>query len=303
MIIDKDSPEPMTDAQAQQEIARLDANATLHDVDWQGRKVVWRRFGDGPPLILVHGGHGSWLHWIRNIEILAQRHTLWIPDLPGFGDSDELALAAHAPDRMQHLIDALAGSLDSLLGRATPIDLAGFSFGALVASHLAVQRGGIRRMALLGPAGHGTPRRQLMSMENWRVPERAAMLAALHHNLSALMLYRPASADALAMAIHEVCCVQTRFRSKAISRPASLQATLDRYAQPLLLIYGEHDVTGVPEDIGEQLAEGHPGREWCVVPGAGHWVQYERAHDINQLLLSWFGSDAAAFGSGDSDGL
>lgn len=301
MTIDKDSLEAMTDAQAQQEIARLDAKATLHDVDWRGRTVVWRRFGDGPPLVLIHGGHGSWLHWIRNIEALAEHHTLWVPDLPGFGDSDELALAAHAPDRMQHLIDALAGSLNRLLGHATPIDLAGFSFGALAASHLAAQRGGIRRMALLGPAGHGTARRQHMTMKNWRVPERDAMLAALHHNLSALMLYRPASADALAMAIHERCCVQTRFRSKAISRSASLQAMLYRYTQPLLLIYGEHDVTGAPEDIGEQLAENHTGREWCVLPGAGHWVQYECAHDINQLLLSWFDSDAATFGSSDRE--
>ncbi|WP_235548327.1 alpha/beta fold hydrolase [Noviherbaspirillum sp. Root189] len=283
----------MTEEQARREIARLDARAAKQRVVWQGRDVVWRRFGDGPPLVLIHGGHGSWLHWIRNIEVLAQRHTLWLPDLPGFGDSDELDLAAHALDRMQHLTDALAGSLDSLVGEDTQIDLAGFSFGGLAAAHLAALRGGIRRMALLGPAGHGGTRRQPVAMADWRLPDRDAMRAALRHNLAALMLHHPLVDDALAITVHEQCCIQTRFRSKAISRSASLKSTLDRYSYPLLLIWGEHDVTGTPEELVQQLAEGHPGRDWCVVPNAGHWVQYERSDDINRLLLSWFGDGAA----------
>jgi pimeloyl-ACP methyl ester carboxylesterase len=46
--------------------------------------------GAGRPLVLVHGGHGSWLHWVRNIEALSAKRTLWIPDLPGYGDSSAL---------------------------------------------------------------------------------------------------------------------------------------------------------------------------------------------------------------------
>jgi pimeloyl-ACP methyl ester carboxylesterase len=284
----------VTDDQARREIARLDAMAARQRVVWQGREVVWRRFGRGTPLVLIHGGHGSWLHWIRNIEALARHHTLWLPDLPGFGDSDELDLAAHAPDRMQHLVDALAGSLDSLVGEDTQVDLAGFSFGALAAAHLAASRGAVRRMALLGPAAHGRARRQRAALADWRLPDPQAMRAALRHNVAALMLHHPVVDDALAMTVHEQCCLQTRFRSKAISRSAALVSMLDRCPQPLLLIWGEHDVTGTPEELVQALAEGRPGRDWCVVPNAGHWVQYERFDDINRLLLSWFGDGAAA---------
>jgi pimeloyl-ACP methyl ester carboxylesterase len=29
--------------------------------------VVWRSWGSGPPLLLLHGLHGSWMHWVRNV--------------------------------------------------------------------------------------------------------------------------------------------------------------------------------------------------------------------------------------------
>ena len=49
-------------------IARLDALAQRHDVAYQGHSVCWRRWGDdGLPLVLIHGRHGNWMHWIRNI--------------------------------------------------------------------------------------------------------------------------------------------------------------------------------------------------------------------------------------------
>ena len=38
---------------------------------------------------MLHGGAGSWTHWIRNIEAVAAAGRMaCVPDLPGFGDSD-----------------------------------------------------------------------------------------------------------------------------------------------------------------------------------------------------------------------
>jgi pimeloyl-ACP methyl ester carboxylesterase len=34
--------------------------------------MVWRVWGAGEPLVLTHGGSGSWTHWIRTIPALAQ---------------------------------------------------------------------------------------------------------------------------------------------------------------------------------------------------------------------------------------
>ena len=93
-----------------------------------GTEVCWRRFGTGPVLVLLHGGHGSWLHWVRNIEVLAGRFTVWVPDMPGYGDSG----AVPPPGDLAAVLRAMVASLDALIGSATPIRLAGFAFGGLV---------------------------------------------------------------------------------------------------------------------------------------------------------------------------
>ena len=269
-------------------IKAMDVRATHHDVAHAGGHVRWRQWGRGTPLVLIHGGHGNWMHWIRNIEVLAQNRAVWVPDLPGFGDSENLTGAPHDPDRQQRLVDALAGTLNQLLGDETLIDLAGFSFGGLVAGQLAAQRKGVRRLALLGTAGHGGMRRQTTDLVNWRLPNREDRLAALRHNLAFFMLHGSESVDELALAVHEAASLQTRFRSKSASRTPALLQALESLHQPVLMVWGEHDVTAHPLQVAEQLAQDRTEREWIIVPGAGHWVQYERHHEINQLLRRWF---------------
>jgi len=52
-------------------------------------ELVWHVWGEAregvPPLVLFHGGSGSWTHFVRNIESLVRSgRELWVPDLPGF---------------------------------------------------------------------------------------------------------------------------------------------------------------------------------------------------------------------------
>jgi pimeloyl-ACP methyl ester carboxylesterase len=281
---------PDSDAGARAFIERIDALSTHHDPVHQGVRVHWRSFGKDtarPPLVLLHGGHGSWLHWIRNVEALSAERTLWLPDMPGFLDSDKPP-PIKGPLPIDPLLKALGGTLDMLIGAGTPIDLGGFSFGGLVASTFAAQRGAVHRLALMGSGGHATLRRLALEMVNWRRSvDREAERAALKHNLDALMLHDKAF-DALAFEIHDVSCHGTRFRSKDVSMSGGLQAALDALACPQLLMWGEYDVTADPRPLVAQLQAGHPNREGVVVDGAGHWVQYERADEVNRQLLRFF---------------
>jgi len=282
------------DADAHRLIAQTDARASRHDVLHRGLRVCWRRFGPAsatlPPLVLLHGGHGSWLHWLRNIDALSADRTLWLPDMPGFHDSDAPPPATPGEEALDPLLAALGGSLDELIGAGTTIDLGGFSFGGLTAAKFAARRGAVRKLALLGSGGHGTLRRMAVEMINWRAAEdRQAEVAALRHNLGALMLHEGAESDALAFAIHDISCHGTRFRSKDVSLAGGLQDALATHAGPQLLVWGEFDVTADPRPLVAQLAAGHPQRHAVVVDGAGHWVQYERAEATNRLLVDFLG--------------
>src|SRR2546423_15528822 len=50
--------------------------------------------GSGPPLVLVHGLGGAASNWIELAPLLAQRHRLLVPDLPGHGGSTALPAVA-----------------------------------------------------------------------------------------------------------------------------------------------------------------------------------------------------------------
>lgn len=280
----------MNDLPPSARIAQLEQAAARHAVRHADVDVVWRRFGQGAPLVLLHGGHGSWLHWARNVETLARAFELWVPDLPGYGDS-----TMPAEPTLQGLVTATHASLDALIGADTPIAVAGFSFGGLAAMHLAQQRGRVTRVALLGPAGHGGARRPSAALRSWRDAhlkgDQQALRETMRHNLLAHMLCGD-EADALALEIHTRSCVRTRFHSRTISRSGGLQDALRAFSGPRLLVWGEHDVTATPRELAVTLIEPGDGAGVATIPDAGHWVQYQAAERINALLLDWFRADS-----------
>jgi 2-hydroxy-6-oxonona-2,4-dienedioate hydrolase len=274
----------MDQEQARALIAEIEKRSEELEARFEQTRIRWRRIGSGPPLVLVHGGNGSWLHWVRNIDALGRHHTLWLPDLPGCGESQELA----APASLKRLVEALSQNIDSLIGPSQEIGMAAFSFGSILASNLAAARGGVSRLALMGPTGHGLPRGQI-PLKNWRLlPHGEAQTEAHRHNLVQLMLHEQGAVDALALVIHREASERARLRSKKISHADDMRRALDRLQIPVLMVWGEHDPTAQAATTAQTLAQGHPNRRSVLIAGAGHWVQYERPGEINSLLCGWF---------------
>lgn len=277
-------------------VGELERQADRHDVllAESGGQVAWRRWGEGAPVVLLHGGHGNWMHWARNVAALATRYTVWAPDLPGYGDS-----TASADHTLEAVVARVRQSLDRLVGLDTPVGVAGFSFGGLVAAGLAAERAAVSCLALLGPAGHGGERRPQGELRNWKLAfERkdwSEFDDAMRHNLMMHMLHDVRNLDATALAIHTQACLQTRFRSKRISRSAELPQLLARYAGPLLLAWGEHDVTANPDAVSSSLVQRRGPSSSVVFPRSGHWVQYEAADEVNSLLLRWFDPNLSSY--------
>ena len=98
--------------------------------EWNGLEVAYRRAGDGPPLVFLHGAASDGRLWQPQLEGLADEFTVVAWDEPGAGESSDIPadfdLAGYA--------DCLAALIEHLeLGAA---HVAGLSWGGTVALEL-----------------------------------------------------------------------------------------------------------------------------------------------------------------------
>ncbi|HSQ05556.1 MAG TPA: alpha/beta fold hydrolase, partial [Burkholderiales bacterium] len=156
--------------------------------------LVMHTGGSGPALVLLHGGAGSWTHWIRNIPRLAAHYTVHALDLPGCGDS------ADASNHMgtEEYIDLTAEAIGSHMDRARPLRFAGFSFGGVTAAGITARLGPrVVKLSLAGPGGFGM--KPVPDFPLRKVPfasgDRKAVDDELRHNLLVMMFARPETID------------------------------------------------------------------------------------------------------------
>jgi pimeloyl-ACP methyl ester carboxylesterase len=275
---------PITDAAtAQALLEHLDRAARHWETPCGDGTMVWRGWGDGPVVLLVHGGAGSWRHWARNLAALSVGHTVIAPDLPGLGQS------ARAPDPISaESVAALVGQgLEQVIGAQAPIHLAGFSYGGVIAGLVAANAGDrVRSLTVIGTGGLGPPNR---SVELVRVRDRtgADRVAAHRDNLLRMMLANPASVDALALEIQEQNTKQARLNSGFMWMSRVLHDALPLVRGHVHAFWGEHEMPDramLNVRIG-LLRQARPDVEIEVIPNAGHWVFYEAAERFNAALL------------------
>lgn len=268
--------------QLTEEIRALDAAASKRRTVHLAGTLSWREWGAGEPLVLLHGSHGSWMHWLRNIPVLARSRRVIVPDLPGFGESDAPAdiesLTAHG--RM------LGEGLSMMLNGAGPTDVIAFSLGAMIGCHLAFEAPDlVRRMIIVDAGGLGTPMRSadLRSVKGVVDDE---LRAVNRHNLAAMMFHDAECIDetAIEIAMFGGRRVKTRVQYQIV--PDKLRAVIAELRVPVDAIWGEWDyIHPDPNANIEVIRQFQPEAELRVVPGAGHWSMYEQPDAFNAAAL------------------
>jgi 2-hydroxy-6-oxonona-2,4-dienedioate hydrolase len=254
--------------------------------------LVWHVWGQETssrqlaPVVLLHGGSGSWTHWLRNIAALVESgRRVLVPDLPGFGDS---AAPPHGTDA-DVVPEPIKQGLQGLLGDAA-CDLVGFSFGGMVAGFLA-QRFPARaaRVVLVGAPGLGLAPEKAIRLKAWRhLAEPAQRDAAHRHNLAALMLYRQDAITETALRLHVANVLRDRMKGRSLSRTDALARALSGLRCPVHAIYGSEDALypGKMDALEAVLQQAGNFQALTRIEAAGHWVQFERAEAFNDALLA-----------------
>jgi pimeloyl-ACP methyl ester carboxylesterase len=249
--------------------------------------MAWRRWGRGRPVVLLHGGSGSWMHWLRTVPVLAASREVWAPDLPGCGESD----VPPEPVTLQSFAAQVEQGLRQLPCDLDGLDMVGFSMGAGVSVVLARRlEGRLRHLVLAGANFVDEPlklRTDLVSAR--RIGNGEERRRAFRHNLQVMMIAHSQNIDELALDIYSFDAMRRRYARRGMGSARVIRPEL-----PLIRLKGRFTVISGADDqvIGHTAAAQAqalhglvPEARYIAIPDSGHWVMYEGATAFNEALL------------------
>ena len=280
--------EKFNEKKLQKEIEEFEKGSKKLFISTDDTTVCWRIWGKGQPIIFLHGGYGSWRHWIKQVTYLSKDYQILVPDMPGFGESSDLK-SDHTPENISLNLYQTFRKLN--ITDLDNINLVGFSFGGLISGHLSYQflKKGIelKNLILVGPGGTGARRGPMREMVR-RTPKMSfeEILRAHFENLKILMINNPKNIDLLSLYIQLENTNNHRLKSRPISATNTLIKILEKQNIIPYLIFGEKDAT-----VGPYLEERVSiFRAACkdirihVEISAGHWIMYEKPDNFNKLI-------------------
>jgi len=257
------------------------------------RSVRLRYFvaGEGAPLVLVHGLGGAASNWTELAPLLAARHRVLVPDLPGHGGSTALpGVSGLEPfaDRV-----AAVAEREGML----PAPVVGHSLGGMVVLRLALRRPeAVQALVLAGAAGLSIGNvwgRQLLSIftavRPGRIAARYRAYVSRSRLLRRLVFGFVSVADPVGLTDEAVegflagQLLHTDVDSawQALRRDDPRQE-LEAVRSPVLVLWGAEDVQ-LPLDDAFEYTRRLRAR-LRVIPGCGHLLIGERPDPCAQAI-------------------
>lgn len=260
--------------------------------EWEGRRIACGRAGSGPPVVFCHGTPWSSRVWAPYAEALADRFTVHLWDLPGYGrSSKEPSHDVHAGLHAR----AFRALLDHW-GLDRP-QVVAHDLGGLVALHAHLVEGAayaslfLVDVVAIPPSGSPFFRfvqdnPGLLAQLPGYVHEaivRAYVANATHRGLPADELDAlvepwtgPEGQSAFYRQIED-------YDLDLLEQNERRLADLDL---PVRILWGAED-TWIPLETGRRLAALVPGAVLSEVPDAGHLVQYDAPVALATALRGW----------------
>ena len=237
----------------------------------EGQVADTRSNASKQPLVLLHGGSGSWTHWLRNVEHLAKIRTIWALDIPGFGDSDLPSGVSDADGLVPYVAEILANSF-----RGDGVDVMGFSFGAMTAGLVAAEYPNlIRQLILVGAPGLGLFSKELPMRGMTPDMDEKSQRKVHRHNLNAMMFVHTDSVTDEVIDLQQANVARDRLRRRRIARTDVLAQAQTHWTCPVHGVWGACDalyqgtLAQVPQVLSSMAS-------FTEVPDAGHWVMFEK---------------------------
>jgi len=262
-------------------------------VQVDGARTAYVEVGEGSPVILIQGGGpgaSGISNYRRNVDALSKNHRLIIPDLPGYGDSeDKLGLREIYKDLGEfliHFLDELgiekADSVGNSLGGMTTV-------GALLHSPHR-----INKAVLMGPGGfkpvftpmptEGMRRMGVVNASDNPTTEQMRGVIELLVNDSSFI-----TEELLAERV-KAASTPGRFRPFAHPFGELWREDLGSIKNKVLVMWGLQDRV-CPVDMAPGIIGAFPNADLHIFANCGHWVQWEKADEFNRIVADFLDND------------
>ncbi len=246
--------------------------------------------GDGPPVILLHGLNASRCDWVwLAAELNAAGYRTYMPDLLGHGDS-----AKPGDTTLYTLTTLYAVILDWIdsLPEQGPFYLVGHSMGGYISLQFALhQPERVQAITLVDPYYTKLQVGPLVRLVNQypHFSERAIRVAPpwLVNSLIGLdpwttNNFPPEVRDQIANDYKRATAQVMHFPASAVD----LTPRLNMVQQPILLIWGERDLTLSPASFARMIRH-LPNVQGCSVPNCGHQPHVSRPELVNPWIVDF----------------
>jgi 2-hydroxy-6-oxonona-2,4-dienedioate hydrolase len=216
-----------------------------------------------PPVILVHGIGVAGRFMVPIARLLASHHPVYVPDLPGFGESDKPTRTLN----LAELTDALVGWTRVVgLKRAAFL---GNSFGCQIVVDLAVRYPElVERAVLQGPTMDPQARAAWRQVARWVRNNRRE---------------RPSQA-LISVQEYRRCGIRRLAKTFRFALEDRIEEKLPRVRVPTLVVRGSKDPI-VPQRWAEEATRLLPEGRLAVIPGAPHTLIYNAPLELSHVVL------------------
>ena len=260
--------------------------------EWRGRRVRWGRMGSGPDVVFCHGTPWSSRLWMPFATALSERFTVYLWDMPGYGQSSKSADHRVSLDLQGELL----GDLISYWGITRPHVVA-HDYGGAVSLRAHLLHGtdysslALVDVVALAPWGSDFFRLVGANLETFcALPDaihegalRAYISGASHVGLSERQL------DALVsdwLGEEGKAAFYRQMGEADQAYTDEMEGLYPLLKMPVLVVWGDDDAW-IPVDRAHRLAAVIPDAKLCVINQAGHLIQLDQPAQLAVALTDW----------------
>jgi pimeloyl-ACP methyl ester carboxylesterase len=253
------------------------ATHTEQTIQIAGKNVRLLQGGSGPAALFLHHSTGN-PGWLPIHESLAEKYSLTVPDLPGYGQSERPEWAREPRD-----VALLTNRILDRLG-LRDVTLIGAGLGGFIAAEMAAANASrLKRLVLIGAAGLQPDEGEIadqMLVDFAEYLKAGFRDDALYEHVFG---HTPDPAIASLWDLSREMTARITWKPYMFSR--RLPRVLGEIEVPTLVIWGGNDRI-VPMSCAHQYVRGLANARLEVVAGAGHLVELEEPEKVASLIGS-----------------